>query len=63
MYNGESFTHFTEKEGLAKNYIYSIVEDRNGNIWFGTRGGGVSMYNGETFTYFTKKDGLIDNWV
>ncbi|HEY8562540.1 MAG TPA: two-component regulator propeller domain-containing protein [Pyrinomonadaceae bacterium] len=30
---------FTEKEGLSGNYIYTIFEDREGNIWIGTANG------------------------
>ena len=63
MYNGETFTHFTEKEGLSNNNVRSIMEDSNGNLWFGTEGGGVSMYNGESFTHFTEKEGLSNNNV
>ncbi len=62
MYNGETFTHFTEKEGLSGNSVWSILEDRHGNLWFGTYGG-VSMYNGKTFTHFTQKEGLSNNTV
>jgi signal transduction histidine kinase len=62
-YNGESFTHFTEKEGLSNNIVRSILEDSHGNLWFGTRGGGVSMYNDGTFTHFTEKEGLGGNTV
>jgi serine phosphatase RsbU (regulator of sigma subunit)/sugar lactone lactonase YvrE len=62
-YNGESFTHFTEKEGLSYNYVRSILEDSHGNLWFGTYGGGVSKYNGESFTHFTEKEGLSNNIV
>jgi serine phosphatase RsbU (regulator of sigma subunit) len=61
MYNGETFTHFTEKEGLSNNYVRSILEDKRGNLWFGTNGGGVSVYNGETFTHFTEKEGLSNS--
>ena len=61
MYNGESFTHFTEKEGLSPGYVMSILEDKQGNLWFSTWGGGVSMYNGESFTHFTENEGLISN--
>jgi len=38
-----------------------MVEDREGHLWFGTRGGGVSRYDGERFTTFTTEDGLIHN--
>ena len=39
MYNGETFTNFTEKEGLSNNNVRSILEDSHGNLWFGTEGG------------------------
>jgi ligand-binding sensor domain-containing protein/serine phosphatase RsbU (regulator of sigma subunit) len=62
-YDGESFTHFTDKEGLSNNIVYSILEDKSGNLWFGTEGGGVSKYDGESFTHFTDKEGLSNNIV
>jgi len=63
MYNGITFTHFTEKEGLANNIVWSILEDRHGNLWFGTYGGGVSMYDGKFFTHYSEKEGLSDNHI
>ena len=63
MYNGETFMHFTENEGLSDNHVTSILQDSQGNLWFGTYGGGLSIYNGETFTHFTEKEGLSDNHV
>ncbi len=59
----KSFTHFTEKEGLSKNIVRSILEDKSGNLWFGTYGGGVSKYDGKSFTHFTEKEGLSNNIV
>jgi class 3 adenylate cyclase len=41
----------------------SILEDKSGNLWFGTYGGGVSKYDGTTFTHFTEKEGLSNNFV
>jgi signal transduction histidine kinase/streptogramin lyase len=58
-----SFTHFTEKEGLSNNDVRSILEDKRGNFWFGTNGGGVNKYGGKRFTHFTVKEGLGDNHV
>ena len=46
MYNGQTFTHFTEKEGLSGNYVYTILEDRQGILWFSTHGGGIK-FDGE----------------
>jgi ligand-binding sensor domain-containing protein/serine phosphatase RsbU (regulator of sigma subunit) len=42
----KSFTNFTKKEGLSNNTVFSILEDKIGNLWFGTDGGGVCLYNG-----------------
>ncbi|MDB5024889.1 MAG: histidine kinase [Mucilaginibacter sp.] len=38
------------------NDVNSIIEDKTGKLWFGTRGY-VSVYDGKTFTTITNKDG------
>ncbi|MDG1915784.1 MAG: SpoIIE family protein phosphatase [Crocinitomix sp.] len=50
-------------QGMASSYVYSILEDKSGNLWFGTYGGGVSRYDGKSFTHFTEKEGLSNNSV
>jgi len=57
------FINYTEQEGLGNNHISSILEDRVGNLWFGTQGGGLNKYMGETFTHFTTNEGLSSNIV
>ncbi|NJN79160.1 MAG: GAF domain-containing protein [Anaerolineales bacterium] len=63
-YNPEtdSFTHFTENEGLPNNVIYGILEDENGNLWLSTNFG-LSRFNpgDQTFRNFTASDGLQSN--
>jgi ligand-binding sensor domain-containing protein len=49
VYNGKSFTNFTTRDGLNSNSIFSILEDKKGNIWFGTDKG-VCIYNGNNFS-------------
>ena len=39
------------------------MQDKAGNLWFGTTGEGVYRYDGKTFTQFTVKDGLSNNKV
>jgi len=51
------------EQGMNSSHVLSILEDRRGNLWFGTGGGGVSMYNGETFIHYTEKEGLSNNLV
>jgi len=53
-----TFTTFTVKDGLGFNNVNSSIQDREGQIWFGTLSGGVSRYDGKTFTTFTPQDGM-----
>ncbi len=39
-------------------YIPCIMQDRAGNIWFGTNGDGVCRYDGNRLTYFTTTEGF-----
>jgi len=50
-------------QGMASSYVISILEDKSGNLWFGTNGGGASKYDGKSFTHFTEKEGLSNNYV
>jgi ligand-binding sensor domain-containing protein/signal transduction histidine kinase len=36
---GPQAEQFTKKDGLSHDYVISALEDREGNIWFGTAGG------------------------
>jgi ligand-binding sensor domain-containing protein len=49
-YNGSSFENYTEDVGLCNNQVYSIIEDKDSNIWFGTQNG-LCRYDGKTFTH------------
>lgn len=59
----KTFTQYSEKEGLSNNEVVSILEDKTGNLWLGTSGGGVNKYNGRSFNHYTKKEGLSNNEI
>ncbi|MCX6297015.1 MAG: hypothetical protein NTX97_13330, partial [Bacteroidetes bacterium] len=61
--NPKNFSTFNKLQGLKNGYISCIMEDKNRNLWFGTRGGGVSKYDGKSFTHFTDKEGLSSNYI
>ena len=65
-YDGKSFVHFTEQDGLSSNYVNCIVADRDGSIWVGTKNG-LSKYEGDRFTNVATpmdgaNDGREDTW-
>lgn len=62
-YDGKQFTNITLKEGLEHWHVFSILEDKSGNLWFGTIGGGVYRYDGNSFSLFTTSNKLAGNVV
>ena len=52
---------FGVADGLPSPFVYDILQDRKGSIWFGTWGGGVVRFDGEQFFALTTDDGLADN--
>jgi len=56
MYDGMAFVKFPQEEGLSRNEIYSLYEDRSGNIWIGATGLGVYRYDGQEFKLFKGTD-------
>lgn len=61
QYNGEtSYLHKTN--GLAEDYISSLCEDREGNLWVGTRDG-LSQISDLKFPVASTADGLLSEPV
>lgn len=53
-YDGHTFKNFSTPDGLENYSAWSILEDRSGNIWVGTRNMGLYRYDGKTFTRFSE---------
>jgi ligand-binding sensor domain-containing protein/two-component sensor histidine kinase len=58
-----NFRNFSVNDGLTQSEIYSICEDKRGNLWFGSLGGGIIRFDGYTFTSYREEDGLVNNFV
>jgi two-component system, sensor histidine kinase ChiS len=58
-----SWHSFGVVDGLLASRVYDLLQDRDGNLWLGIEGGGVSRYDGKYFTNFTSEDGLANNKV
>jgi signal transduction histidine kinase/ligand-binding sensor domain-containing protein len=61
MYNphNESFSSFSQINGLSSDFILAATEDHEGNIWLASRGGGLIKYSRNSFISFDF-DQIID---
>lgn len=78
-YDGKELTNFTKEKGLEnpdfinrretsnskKNLarVWTINEDKEGNLWIGTIDNGAWKYDGKILKNFTIKDGLANNKI
>ena len=58
----ETFTHYTEYQGLPSDVIQCILDDRSGRLWLGTKKG-ISRFDphNEMFRNYDEFDGLPGN--
>ncbi len=56
------FRNYNVQDGLIQSQVFSIVQDNEGFIWFGTAGG-LSRFDGKEFQRFTKRNGLAENYI
>lgn len=62
-YDGKQFRIIGRLEGLNSTNIWSITEDKHGDIWLGSIDDGVIRYDGRKFEIYDQKRGLADNRV
>ena len=55
--NGASY-HLTEKDGLPSMFITCWFQDREGDVWIGTAGGGIARVRESVFHVFGEDDGI-----
>lgn len=51
-FNGENFTPYFSKDGIAGDIITDITEDKDNNLWFTASWGGVTKFDGRKFTVY-----------
>ncbi len=53
-----SFRNYSIEDGLAQSQVLSILQTRDGYLWIGTYGGGISRFDGRAFRNYGIADGL-----
>lgn len=54
----DEFQLFTKQQGLSANQVRFVSSDREGNVWIGTKAGGVNLLSNEAFVNYTDEHGL-----
>jgi len=63
LFDGEKkWQSLSSDDVLAGNIVYSIAQEKDGTLWFGTNNG-ASRYDGKNWTTFNRSNGLIGNSV
>lgn len=60
---GEAVSHLSHTNGLPHDWIRSMAEDREGNVWLGTGGGGLCVLRPRKVWMFNPPDGWQDRLV
>ena len=50
-------------QSLGPGNVHCGLQDKAGNLWFGTTGNGLYRFDGKSFVNFTEKDGINNNYV
>ncbi|NNC82658.1 MAG: histidine kinase [Flavobacteriales bacterium] len=58
MFFLEEGLHITEKNGLSEDFIWTLYQDMDDNIWIGTSGAGLDLMAHDHFRTLTTADGL-----
>ena len=59
----KTWEYYTTSNGLGSDSIWTMAEDREGNIWVGTMNNGVCKFDGEKWTIYNEDNGLLNNAV
>jgi signal transduction histidine kinase/CheY-like chemotaxis protein/ligand-binding sensor domain-containing protein len=58
-----SITSYTVKDGMPGNPVWALADGSNGELWVGTRPGGLSVLRNGHFRNYTERDGLTHNAI
>jgi diguanylate cyclase (GGDEF)-like protein len=61
-FNGRAFVP-VDASGAPAEGVSTMLEARDGTLWFGTPGQGLVRYRDGVYKTFTRKEGMVSNWI
>ena len=58
-FDGKHFSTYGTAQGMLSNDITAMLQDRNGDIWFGAYGGSLTRFDGSVFYQYRGKNNII----
>jgi len=62
-YDGKQFRTFTTEDGLGADNVRAVTQTKDGALWFGTYGGGITRMLANSVRTYTVEDGLASNAI
>ncbi len=62
-YSSSATKYVHSPDYITDDMIFSISEDRAGNIWFATRRHGICQYDGKAFTSFIENEAFVSHGI
>lgn len=62
-YMPKPFTNYMPTDCIHDDMIFSVAEDKTGNLWFATRRHGACRYDGSAFNSFREKEGFVSKGI
>jgi two-component system, sensor histidine kinase and response regulator len=62
-YQNGQMTPYSFKAQVPNSIPWSVIEDREGNVWLGTKGGGLNEFTKNGVRTYTARDGLPDDAI
>ena len=62
QFDGKVWRNITRENGLAGDIVFSLAQDKNDHMWFGTHRG-ATFFDGKTWSSYTRQDGLMGDSV
>jgi PAS domain S-box-containing protein len=59
----DSVSILTMEQGLSSNQLHSFCSGKNGDLWIGTKGGGLNLFRNNRFFSFTTSQGLLYDYI